>query len=460
MQSCKQTVAEWVEFSLSLTDEISEALITIANDKSSLLAEEFYRILLSDDDAARFLTSDMVQTQLRHSMAKWIIQALSLRGDALFEFANHQYSIGKVHSRIGIPANLVMKGMRVITRALLAYIQSAYPEQKISDIMQKYVFVAIQIASELMIYAYENHQVSETKTAESYRVHNLISSPDLEKGKQQASLFSWESSVIYALVSRTANIELYFLSNSEFALWFRHKCSPYFGHQVEIAEINTLIEGIDNLLLSNVGVEYGSLESIQSLLNDIRSATQSINNLLVSLFNDTVRLESGKDVLTDLLNRQFMSAIFKHEVKMAMEYKKNLSVVMLDVDNFKGINDNWGHSTGDDVLKHVANILSSSTRASDYLFRYGGEEFVIVYIEFTSQQIKRVVEALRHKLASTPLTLANGTTINVTASFGISHFRGHPDYQKMIDEADKALYCAKNNGKNCVVDFSSLSEQA
>ncbi|MEF3102813.1 GGDEF domain-containing protein [Raoultella terrigena] len=454
MKYSEQIVKEWVEFSLLISEPVFAKLRHIADDKAAELADKFYDIMLADPHAEKFLCSEMVHTRLRHSMHKWIIHALTLKGEGLLEFAGQQYHIGNIHSRVGIPASLVLKGMRIITQSMLNYIQSLALDSKLSILMQQYVSVSIQIASELMTYAYEKYQLNEAKNEESYRLHNLIANLELEKGKQQAALFNWENALIYALVSRTANIHSYLLSDSEFGLWFRHKCSQHFGRQPEIEQINLLIEAIDDMLKKGADTGGNELDSIQSLLSDIRSKTMIINNLFTSLFEEANRLESGKDVLTNLLNRRFMSTVLKHEVKLAMESRKNLAVAMLDVDHFKKINDTWGHSTGDEVLRHIAAILTESTRASDYVFRYGGEEFMIVYLEFTRHKTLSFVDAIRHKIARSPYVTADGQKVELSASFGVSHYRGHPDYQKMVDEADKALYDAKNGGRNRVVEFS------
>lgn len=452
-------VNEWLEFSGILPEAVSVKLIGMTEEKAEELSAEFYRIMLDDPHASRFLSPDVVQSRLRQSMRQWIINALTLKGDALLAFAGHQYQIGNIHSRVGIPASLVLKGMRIITQSMLTYIQSLPLDLRVSILMQKYVSVSIQIASELMTYAYENYQLNEAKNEESYRLYNLIGNPELEKGKQQAALFNWENGLIYALVARTNNIQSYLLSDSEFGLWFRHKCGQHFGNQPEIDKIGQLIDDIDSMLQKGVDGEGNALELIQSLLSDIRAKTMIINNLFSSLFEDASRLESGKDALTKLLNRRFMSTILKHEVKLVMGNGRNLSVVMLDVDNFKKVNDTWGHSAGDEVLRHIATILTESTRASDYVFRYGGEEFMIVYLEYTPQQTLTFVEAIREKIRNTPCEMPDGHKLQLSASFGVSHYRGHPDYQKMVDEADKALYDAKNSGRNRVVEFTSQPRQ-
>ncbi|MEX0496193.1 protoglobin domain-containing protein [Raoultella terrigena] len=161
MKYSEQIVKEWVEFSLLISEPVFAKLRHIADDKAAELADKFYDIMLADPHAEKFLCSEMVHTRLRHSMCKWIIHALTLKGEGLLEFAGQQYHIGNIHSRVGIPASLVLKGMRIITQSMLNYIQSLALDSKLSILMQQYVSVSIQIASELMTYAYEKYQLNE-----------------------------------------------------------------------------------------------------------------------------------------------------------------------------------------------------------------------------------------------------------------------------------------------------------
>lgn len=92
-------------------------------------------------------------------------------------------------------------------------------------------------------------------------------------------------------------------------------------------------------------------------------------------------MQSGKDSLTSLLNRRYLPVVLKHEVTLAMEYELPMTVAIIDIDHFKEINDSWGHMVGDRAIKHVAELLSDNIRSSDYIFRYGGEEFLLVLVE-------------------------------------------------------------------------------
>ena len=127
---------------------------------------------------------------------------------------------------------------------------------------------------------------------------------------------------------------------------------------------------------------------------------------------------------------------------------------MVDIDHFKSINDNYGHLTGDEVLKGVAKTLRSSLRKEDFICRYGGEEFCIILPYVTVEDACKATNRFRMAIAS-----KNFDGISITASFGvsISDF-GAEGPQALVDQADKALYAAKNSGRNRVVHWGQLDQ--
>lgn len=122
---------------------------------------------------------------------------------------------------------------------------------------------------------------------------------------------------------------------------------------------------------------------------------------------------------------------------------------MLDIDHFKKINDSYGHQTGDLVLCAFAEVLKSSLRDTDYVVRYGGEEFIIVLPETELNQAKDFAERLRNIIAEHSIVISEDKVIYVTASIGISNYPGHGnDWQELVNASDEAMYDAKNCGRN------------
>ncbi|MCF8501680.1 MAG: GGDEF domain-containing protein, partial [Rhodospirillum sp.] len=120
-------------------------------------------------------------------------------------------------------------------------------------------------------------------------------------------------------------------------------------------------------------------------------------------------------------------------------------------DHFKRINDTQGHNVGDQVLTGIAERLLANVRAGDFVFRYGGEEFMVVMTEMDSALVRIKAEALRAVVADSPFPIGGGKTLAVTLSIGVALHDGHPDYEHTVGQADNALLAAKRAGRNRVI---------
>jgi len=159
------------------------------------------------------------------------------------------------------------------------------------------------------------------------------------------------------------------------------------------------------------------------------------------------------DALTGLFNRRYMESHVGTLVEQASARGKPLTVLVLDIDYFKSINDTHGHDAGDDVLREFAIRIKKSIRGIDLACRYGGEEFVVVMPETDMAVATMVAERLRRRIAAEPFPINQGQrTIPVTLSIGIAALRGQDDNAaSLLKRADQALYRAKRDGRNRVV---------
>jgi len=156
------------------------------------------------------------------------------------------------------------------------------------------------------------------------------------------------------------------------------------------------------------------------------------------------------DPLTGLNNRGAMAITLNREVERARRHDDQfVSVVMIDVDHFKDTNDRYGHLAGDDVLRQVAHCIQKAIRGSDACFRYGGEEFLVCVTNSTLGLTRCVAERIRMAIAE-HVRLPDRAR-PVTASFGIAHYNNESDWPELVARADKALYAAKQQGRNRVV---------
>lgn len=171
---------------------------------------------------------------------------------------------------------------------------------------------------------------------------------------------------------------------------------------------------------------------------------------------DKIRELSRTDALTGLHNRRRVFELLSQEIARAERYDKPLSVVILDLDHFKKINDTYGHPSGDLVLKAVAQVLSAQVREVDHVGRYGGEEFIIVLPSTTLVDALTVVERCRQQLCRHEIISDNGSLLHISASFGLiclERVTGNV-LQQLIQGADHALYQAKALGRNRIEVFA------
>jgi len=172
--------------------------------------------------------------------------------------------------------------------------------------------------------------------------------------------------------------------------------------------------------------------------------------------NEEIRILSITDSLTGSYNRTYMNQNLPKEVRRATRYNRPISLVMVDIDHFKRVNDTYGHQAGDQVLKGLVETITASVRSGiDWVARYGGEEFLVVFPETEFQKAMGLAERLRRDVSDMKIQIKGGT-IQVTASFGVSGFSPSTSpkeisHEAVINLADQALYQAKREGRNRVV---------
>jgi diguanylate cyclase (GGDEF)-like protein len=174
------------------------------------------------------------------------------------------------------------------------------------------------------------------------------------------------------------------------------------------------------------------------------------NEVISELSNKVKVLEqtSNLDPLTKVLNRRALISYLK-EVCTNKDIPYTLHILMIDIDNFKSINDNYGHITGDKILIFIANILRKALRDGDKIFRFGGEEFTIILNRNSDKESEAIANRLL-KLISSNNLIYMGQKISITASIGMTKFIENDTPDSLMGRADKALYKSKNDGKNMV----------
>jgi diguanylate cyclase (GGDEF)-like protein len=170
----------------------------------------------------------------------------------------------------------------------------------------------------------------------------------------------------------------------------------------------------------------------------------------VSRYASKLQRDANFDYLSGLLNRRAFQIIAQQSIAASHRYNRQLSLIMLDIDFFKRINDSYGHEVGDSAIKHVSNILKAESRESDCVARIGGEEFVLLLPDTDRDGAEKLANKLRIKVSESPLVAINDE-IEITLSGGVASVRlEDKNIETALSDADEALYRAKRNGRNQV----------
>jgi diguanylate cyclase (GGDEF)-like protein len=223
-----------------------------------------------------------------------------------------------------------------------------------------------------------------------------------------------------------------------------------------------LLQRIDNLrqTMSSGTVDQQLLHA-DGRGDELEAMQVALAHLLDRLTRQKRILErqASTDPLTGLANRRRVLEQLTHEIQRHRRHALPLSVLAIDVDHFKRINDTWGHAAGDQVLQSLARLLTLGVRKSDVVARYGGEEFLVVLPDTGSEGGRVVAEHLRQQVAELALAGAEEQpdAIRVSISIGIATLQGEESLQALIDRADNALYRAKHEGRNRICCGEALA---
>lgn len=203
---------------------------------------------------------------------------------------------------------------------------------------------------------------------------------------------------------------------------------------------------------TGMSASHEELSQLGSALDHMAEQLQVRDAKLRDMLEE-LRTQALTDPLTGLYNRRYFWDALMREVIAARRKPAVFSVILMDLDGFKNVNDTWGHDAGDVVLKEIADLLRASVRGSDIAARYGGEEFSLLLPETTGEVAEERAESLRRDLQA--LDIAYGShRLRITASFGVAEYTGDMiDASALMKRVDAALYAAKQAGRNKVVAY-------
>ncbi len=412
----------------------------------------FYSEMLGHPDVELFLDSEVVAERLTKTVTEWLAGLFDPRTeDEIAVYVERQREIGRIHARMNIPMHLVVDGMRLMRREVNKLMISADIEGDI--IVRAIVLIneTLDHVMSLMNESYMKDLLQHERNLQSFKMQVPPLSLAMECEKMRSFVYDWlNRTVLLFYETDEPHIGQWTsLERSEFGLWIIHKVPILVQDPKFETRLRRQVRSIDDAA-SKAAVERakGIGEQFISSLHTLTDCVSGVAWALSSLIDETLKMESGLDTLTRLFNRRFLPTVIQHETELSTKHESPFGILLFDIDHFKNVNDTYGHDAGDMVLRQFAEILAHNVRANDYVFRFGGEEFLVVLGDVVEGAAFSIAENARKIIADATFKIDAGKSLDITTSVGIAIHDGHPDYNRTIKRSDEALYSAKHGGRN------------
>ncbi len=445
------SVSEWAAAYMRVPAAVANGVAHLVDAQMVPLSVAFYRDLLARPEAAQLIPVDTLNNRLLPSIQRWM--------QFLFDPVNSsspsptialQRHVGEVHARVGIPLHLVIQGFRGFKRELNALLAQSVmtPQEQLQASVYAGELADLSLAE--MLGAHQR-SLAITSRAAPDRTES-------ERHEQLVALSDEENRFLHTMLSTVPTGEVKSLATSPFGLWLNHKAPLLFDEAAETATLNRIAQTIDRLdrdvlpqLQAGLSGVNAAGNGLALMLREVVAGLEDVRAAVNQLFDRLASNDGYRDTLTQLLNRPLLASILHREMELARRKRSTFSVMLVDIDHFSEVNQTHGHEAGDRVLQHVAALLANQVRSSDFVFRYGGEEFLILLVELDAAQSLAVAEKIRRTVENADIPLSDGNSLQVTLSLGVALYEGQHDPHSITDLADQALALAKGGGRNRVM---------
>ncbi len=460
----------------------------------AFFVEAFYRHLMMFPETARFIEDPVVLARLKKTQADYFHTLTSgYYGPA---YIRNRVRVGVAHERVGLAPKWYLGAYNMYVTQLVPRLQEYFDRDSVAyaETLQALIkIILFDMGLAIDTYIHAGQRATRIKTSQLEALNRvamlLTSSTDIKEGLQQVATLGQEltgAAVALVRYARGAPQE-WFLSgispvqaqdaafaaegpaDEALATGYAVRCSDSVGgsHALTAAAREAGVRCCLCLPLISHDVRLGVLALF-------RKDRDSFTNDEIGLLTTCASLAAGAienaklhgellgqaitDPLTGLPNRRYLDERLNSELGRARRYDKPFTLLMLDIDHFKAINDTHGHAAGDAVLRRLAEVLLAQLREVDFVARYGGEEFILILPETGREGGRLVAERICGAITAAPFRLPDGQTLGVTASIGaVTYPQGGAGAAELLEHGDAALYAAKLAGRNRVVAYGDMT---
>ncbi|MBI4968749.1 MAG: GGDEF domain-containing protein [Rhodospirillales bacterium] len=421
--------------------------------RAPAMIEALFADLMRRPENASFLAMESVTARLKTALAGWLDDLFQPRGaEAIDTLFKRQAAIGAVHARMNVPLASVTRAAGLLKEEIFrCLIQSDLERERLADaviLADKLIDAALSAMNDV----YLDDLMASTRQSQALKMQSLGTNLALQCERLKSSLLDWWRQTLAMLLSPKPFDGVWpAVRYTDFGLWVSHKAALVLSEDIEVSELQGALDRLDTdvreaFAFRQQGQAAQLAEAVARLDSDITVASR----VLGEISQRTLVFEGSRDPLTRLFNRRFMTAILQRETELSLKSGRRFALLMIDIDHFKRVNDQHGHAAGDRLLTQLSDILTQAIRAGDFVFRYGGEEFLVVLGEVDAEQAWRIGEKIRLQVMATRFQLGESEAIGATVSVGVALHDGHPDFSRVIEAADAALLVAKASGRNQV----------
>ncbi len=432
--------------------DIFALLKPLLNEHVEDIVTGFYQQLMKRPQVAAFLNTELINQRLKRGVTAWLTFTFyGAHTQTDEEFLQYQARLGRLHADIDIPLNLFLMGLRILKGEIVKYVLTLEKESQQPALL--YVDRLLDLVLAIAAESYNEGHGEILSDLQRMRMSIPPENLQLVCEQMRNRLLMWftaQLSILHRDVFHSSEGQtLTPLRDSEIGMWLEHKATLLFPENETLDRLGRLCKEIDELLVLARQTEQQAYVQTLSLLEE---KVKKADWLLSELGREVSEMEGRTDPLTHLFNRRHLNTVMNFQSRKVRSTQGQFAVILLDIDHFKPVNDRFGHDAGDLILKNISDLLVENVRCSDFVFRYGGEEFLVLLPSVQETTAWTVAEKLRKTVENTSFSLPDGSELKLTISCGIALNGGELNYERTIKRADQALYRAKREGRNrCVI---------